>query len=188
MSKEELRKFYLERRELLTGIQDLSKELCNLFFLNVDLSKVKMVHLFLPIRNKKEIDTWYILKRLWSEYPHIKTVVPVADFTKRIMKSVEVNKDTEIIENKYGIPEPSLIDVIDDKQIDLVITPLLISDTAGFRVGYGAGFYDRFFSENCRREVVKVGLSFFSPIAEISDVNKFDVPLDQCVYLDGDIN
>ncbi|MGY8855544.1 MAG: 5-formyltetrahydrofolate cyclo-ligase [Burkholderiales bacterium] len=37
---------------------------------------------------------------------------------------------------------------IENDNIDLVITPLLAFDTKGYRVGYGKGFYDRFFYFN----------------------------------------
>ena len=184
MNKEELRILYLKKRKTLANVSSLSEELCDAFFLKVDLAKVYVVHVFLPIKNKYEVDTWPIVKRLWKEYPHIKVVVPVTDFSTHSMLSVEINSESVIIENSYGIPEPPVEEVFDNKLIDLVITPLLVSDMSGYRVGYGAGFYDRFFSQNCRRDVIKIGLSFFKPVIKISNVDKFDVPLDRCIYLD----
>ena len=183
MTKTELRSLYLNRRNDIGDISDYSKRLCDKFFQEVNLSNIGVIHIFLPIEDKNEIDTWEFLRRLWSDYSHIKTVVPVANFSTRTMVSVEVNCDSVITANRYGIPEPEVVDVFDDKLIDMVLTPLLISDQYGFRVGYGGGFYDRFFSMNCKTEVIKVGLSFFSPISEISDINKNDVPLDTCVFL-----
>ena len=66
------------------------------------------------------------------------------------------------------------------KNYDFVITPLLYADQFGNRVGYGKGFYDRFFSE-INRNAVKIGVSFFPPNEEIDDVSDFDVPLNYLV-------
>ena len=57
---------------------------------------------------------------------------------------------------------------------------MLICDARGNRIGYGKGFYDRFLT-NCKPETVKIGLSFFGPEVEISDVFESDVRLDYCV-------
>ena len=184
MTKKDLRKIYTEKRKALKNTPFLSQQICDTFFLKTDLSNVKIIHLFLPIKNKKEIDTWLIIKHLWGKFPHIKIVVPVSDFSTNTMLSVEITKNSELIENKYGILEPTSRDSIDDKLIDLVLTPLLVSDRKGFRVGYGKGFYDRFFSNQCKKEVKKIGLSFFQPIKSIEDVDKYDVALDACIYLD----
>jgi 5-formyltetrahydrofolate cyclo-ligase len=184
MTKQELRKIYIQKREDLENITFLSQQLCDIFFLKIDLSKIKVIHLYLPIKNKREVDTWHIAKRLWKEYPHITTVLPVSDFSTNTMLSVEVTKNTELIENSHGIPEPYSREGIDNKLIDLVLTPLLIFDKKGFRVGYGKGFYDRFFSDQCKKEVQKIGLSFFKPIENIENIDQHDVPLDTCIYLD----
>ena len=65
-------------------------------------------------------------------------------------------------------------------QIEVVFVPVLALDKRGHRVGYGKGFYDRFLAQ-CSAQVIKVGLSFFEPISEIKDTDKFDIPLDYAV-------
>ena len=69
---------------------------------------------------------------------------------------------------------------MDAQKIDLVIVPLLAFDIKGYRVGYGKGFYDKYFLKT-RPNCIKVGLSFFDPVDMISDKNEFDVPLNYCV-------
>jgi 5-formyltetrahydrofolate cyclo-ligase len=56
----------------------------------------------------------------------------------------------------------------------------LCFDLRGFRVGYGKGFYDRFLKK-CRADCKKIGLSFFEPVKEISDIEEFDVALNFAV-------
>ena len=111
----------------------------------------------------------------------IKIVVSKSDFTNNTLTHFYLEKDTEIEVNTYGIPEPKNAEQVLETAIDLVFVPLLISDELGYRVGYGKGFYDRFLSD-CRKDVKKIGLNFFKPISNISDVNAFDVALDEVIY------
>ncbi|RYZ27704.1 MAG: 5-formyltetrahydrofolate cyclo-ligase, partial [Chitinophagaceae bacterium] len=69
---------------------------------------------------------------------------------------------------------------IDPKEIDLVVVPLLTFDKKGYRVGYGKGFYDRFLHQ-CKKDCIKIGLSYFDPIEAVDDANEFDVTLDFCI-------
>ena len=82
--------------------------------------------------------------------------------------------------NQYGIPEPVGGKEIMPEELDLVFVPLLGFDLQGNRVGYGKGYYDRFLSK-CKDDVIKVGLSFLSPIDCIEDVDFFDKKLDFCI-------
>ena len=47
-------------------------------------------------------------------------------------------------------------------------------------MGYGKGYYDKFFKE-CREDVVKIGFSYFDAVDAIDDVNAFDVKLNYCI-------
>ncbi|MCH5268810.1 MAG: 5-formyltetrahydrofolate cyclo-ligase [Lachnospiraceae bacterium] len=57
------------------------------------------------------------------------------------------------------------------------ITPAVCYNKSGFRIGYGKGYYDRFFSEN---KCIKIGLCYEDLIADFSpDMN--DVAVDMIV-------
>ena len=87
---------------------------------------------------------------------------------------------TRIIKNQWNIPEPVDGIQIAAQQLDAVFIPLLALDKSGHRVGYGKGFYDRFLSR-CKKDIIKIGVSFYGPVEEISDVYTSDIPLDYCV-------
>ena len=47
-------------------------------------------------------------------------------------------------------------------------------------MGYGKGFYDAFF-KNCKKDILKIGVSFFEAEEEITDITDDDVALDYCI-------
>jgi 5-formyltetrahydrofolate cyclo-ligase len=61
-----------------------------------------------------------------------------------------------------------------------VLIPLLAFDRKGHRVGYGKGYYDRFL-RTCRKDVVKIGFSYFDPVEKIEDASRYDVRLNYCI-------
>ena len=183
MNKSELREIYQAKRQELSQsqIELLSQQICEEFFKQISLEEVQHLHIFLPIAQQKEINTWLIIRKLQKEYPQIGIVVSRTDWKKKQMDHYHLNTDTTIKESKRGIPEPVEGDYCPSEKIDLVLLPLLAFDTLGNRVGYGAGFYDRFLS-SCLPATKKVGLSLFDATSEpISDTNPHDIPMDACV-------
>lgn len=183
MTKAELRKIYLAKKKALSDQERLAKSLkiTDLFFQNFNLEAVRLLHIFLSIETAGEFDTSHIIKRLWHDFPlKIKTVVPRINRKTDRLESVEYGAESKLITNYWGISEPAEDKTVAPEKIDLVIVPLLCFDEQGHRVGYGKGFYDKFLT-GCRSDCRKIGVSFFSPIAEISDVHQSDVKLDFCI-------
>lgn len=180
MEKEAIRKIYFDKRRNLSlnEFQLLSAHLLKNVILLIKEIKPKTIHCFLSIESKLELDTQPIIDFCWKN--NIKVVVPVSDFKTNTMKSASLEYNTITEVKKYNIPEPVNPVWVDEKDIDLVITPLLAFDLKGYRVGYGKGFYDRFF-ETLKPEVHKVGLSIFEPLKEINDKGPYDVPLTNCI-------
>ncbi len=182
MDKATLRQQSLERRLQLSrsNYWSLTEDIMDQVKL-VDWLNYRMVHIFLPIRKHNEIDTFSLLNYFKLQHPQLKIVIPRTDFTNLSITNILYDHEYTILgRNKYDIPEPIHGKVVPNEEIDIVFIPLLGFDQKGNRVGYGKGFYDRFLSE-CRPDVVKIGMSFFEPIDEISDVNEFDIPLDLCI-------
>ena len=82
--------------------------------------------------------------------------------------------------NKLGIPEPT----ITSRPIlpDLIFVPLVGFDNKLNRLGYGGGFYDRYFEKNSKKKIIiKIGLAFsFQKIKKLP-VNKFDKKIDRVI-------
>ncbi len=179
MEKALVRTLYLQQRRAMSSeaIAQQSLLIKQRFFESIDLTSVRFLHIFLPILKQKEINTWLILEEVILRYPTIQVVV-----SRSVPETYEMThylyESEQLTLNKWGIPEPieNPATRVAEKAVDLVLVPLLVADAAGNRVGYGKGFYDRFL-QKCRPDVVKVGLSLFPPIAQIDDVNSFDIPL-----------
>ncbi len=181
-NKSKLRKEALGKRKSLSDQEliDFNNKLLNQFK-TLDFSNIKTLHIFLPIIDKKEPNTFLLIDWLKNKYPKIQIVVPKADFDSNLMSNHIFTKKEDLITNHYNIPEPKGGDEFLDTP-DMVIVPLLAFDKRGYRVGYGKGFYDRFLQD---MNTQKIGLSFFDAVEEIIDVHLSDIRLDKCITQNG---
>ncbi|MDD4820779.1 MAG: 5-formyltetrahydrofolate cyclo-ligase [Flavobacteriales bacterium] len=182
MDKKSLRVLYKQKRLSLSLQQReaFSASICKALSGNAYFAFSDVIHLFLPIESKAEVNTFPLLQKILDAGK--KAVVSVSDFSSGTMEHYAITKDTVLQKNGYGIPEPkdcSSLEKVNPEDINMVVMPLLAYDENGDRVGYGRGFYDRFLGE-CRMDVFKVGVSFFPACDEIDDVSEDDVPLDAC--------
>ena len=179
MTKALLRKIYLSKQRPLStkeGVEK-SRKIAEHFFERFDLSDTKILHSFIPIEKFNEVDTAFIIQTVWKNFPQVRTVVPRVNFDTAEIENVIYTLESETIQNIWDICEPIRTEIVEPKDIDIVLAPLLCFDKAGHRVGYGKGFYDRFL-RSCRPDCLKVGLSYFGPVELIEDVHGGDVILD----------
>ncbi len=181
MTKTELRKAYKEKRQHLS-VKDIAirSDLILINFQKVDLPFLSCAHTYIASQKLGEVETLHMVEFLQFKNPGIKIIVPKVDAISGSMDHFNFEDNLEMIENCFGIEEPSGGIKIDPVEIDLVLVPLLAFDKKGYRVGYGKGYYDRFLKE-CRKDVIKIGLSFFEDEEHIIDINQFDIPLNSCV-------
>jgi 5-formyltetrahydrofolate cyclo-ligase len=179
MFKKEIRLKYRELRNSLSEsqIEEMSLAIANEVLL-LPIWEKTYFHVFLPIEEKKEVNTEYILHLLSGKDKEI--CISKSNFETRKMTHFLLTDNTKIKKNEYNIPEP--IDGIEvpSHKMEVVFIPLLAYDTYGNRVGYGKGFYDKFLAE-CTQNCIKVGLSFFEPEEIILDVSASDIQLNYCV-------
>lgn len=177
MIKSELRRLYQGKRDALSAEerQRRSIALSDRFFTQLEFSDIHVLHCYLPLGRKHEIDTWQIIDRLSRQLPKIQLVVPRINSLNDI-DSIPFEGRDALQPNDLGILEPVAGQPVDPAAIDLVIVPLIIFDKRGHRVGYGKGFYDRFLSR-CKSTCLRVGLSYFEHADSIDDANDHDIPL-----------
>ncbi|NMB96270.1 MAG: 5-formyltetrahydrofolate cyclo-ligase [Clostridiaceae bacterium] len=97
-----------------------------------------------------------------------------------------LDNDLEI--SNFGILEPKQGSrrEIEKKDIDLIIVPGIAFDTNKNRLGFGAGFYDRFLLSikeeyvkiNSEADYVTIGIAFEEQMVEAVPTEAYDIPLD----------
>lgn len=180
MTKNELRIKYKNKRKALSEkeIDQLSLDIANQC-LKIDIWNKSLYHIFLSITRHKEINTEHLLHAIQGKDKNI-----VISRTERDLNMAHylMTDTTPIKINNYGIPEPQEGISIKAEDIDVVFVPLLAFDKKGNRVGYGKGYYDVFL-EQCKKNVIKIGLSFFSAEDKI-ETQAHDQKLNYCVTPD----
>lgn len=92
------------------------------------------------------------------------------------------NFDELTISSNYGILEPPFVEgnTIEPNRFDVIIVPGSAFDINKNRMGYGAGFYDRFLRRTSI-ECCKIGICFDFQVSEKIPFDEYDVPLDLLV-------
>lgn len=182
MTKAELRETYLKKRRALSEKEYsmLSHSLYEKFVSHFDMESIKVLHTYLPLAKNKEPDTWILIDWIGVKFPEIKVSLPRINYDTEALDSVYFDDRFQLQVNKWGLEEPLKGVPTSPREIDVVIVPLLAFDINGNRVGYGKGYYDKFLA-TCRADCRRVGLSFFEPVEEISDIDAYDIPLNYCI-------
>ena len=178
MNKAEVRKQYIIKRSQLSSqqIKEDSKAIAETFIASDLWKNCNVIHIFISIPDKAEIDTSFLTDFFFMQHPEIKVCTSVIDANGEDLLHTCITPATTYLSNKWNIPEPVERIALHEQEIDLVLLPLLAFDMKGNRVGYGKGFYDRFL-QKCKPDVIKVGLSLFEPIEELIEADAWDVAL-----------
>lgn len=180
VNKQVLRSTFLEKRLFLSD-DELDKRNSLLFsqlLQHLDLSSVGHLHIFLPIAEKKEVNTWLLIHHIRSNFPD------VILYTSKSLRSGELEhfileENTRLLVNKWGIPEPAEATPLIPDKLDLILVPLIIFDRKGHRIGYGKGYYDRFLAQY--PDARKAGVSLSPPLDSIHFIEEQDIALDLCL-------
>jgi len=178
MLKQELRLRYQEKRKKTSSedVTEASLKISNKL-LELPIWEFEYYHIFLHSEAKKEVDTSFIITLLQGKDKEI--VVPKMDNYGGLQHFL-LTDSTILKPNKWTIPEPVDGLEVPLNKIDVVFVPLLTFDTSGYRVGYGKGYYDSFL-EHCKSGTLKIGVSIFEPVEQISNREPHDVRMDYCV-------
>ena len=178
MLKSEARKLFLQKRKALTPNECLKlDDLLLIQFQRLDWSTICCVGNFYPMDAHNEPNSLLLAKYLQAIIPGLTMAYP------RIQPDgyqMDFYAETESLsENKWGIQEPLPLNKVLPSQMEAILVPLLGFDQSGQRIGFGKGYYDRYF-ENYPKEGLRIGISYFEPIPNIQDTHQFDVPLTHC--------
>lgn len=131
--------------------------------------------IFIFVSFGSEIDTLPFINRALEDNKNV--AVPVMQ-SEGNMVFIKISSLSELIPNKYGIPEPKY----DTKKIiiadsnTLIAVPGLAFDREKYRIGYGGGYYDRYLSENMY--MAAVGMCYEKQLTDRLPREETDIPVD----------
>ncbi|WP_168190034.1 5-formyltetrahydrofolate cyclo-ligase [Caloramator sp. E03] len=82
----------------------------------------------------------------------------------------------------YGTLEPNDTKIIDKNDIDIVFVPGVAFDYKGFRIGYGAGYYDRYLKDY---DGIKIGVCYGFQLIDDVFHDEHDIKMDYLVTEKG---
>lgn len=132
-----------------------------------------------------EIETKGIIERAWKEKKRI--VIPKCEPNTKQMDFYTYDSSTVLESVYYGLNEPSTDkeQKVEPGKIDVMVVPGLIFSTAGYRVGFGGGYYDRYLASY---HGMKISLAFKMQVRSDIPTEEFDIPVDYIFTDQGVIN
>lgn len=125
-----------------------------------------------------EVGTRDLVRRALAEGRTV--ACPRVRWSPRGLDSFAIRSLDDLVESRRGLwePDPRRTEPVSDAELDLVVVPGLAFDRRGWRVGFGAGLYDRFLAGV---DAPRVGLAFSLQIEPSLPVEPHDEPVDWIV-------
>lgn len=136
----------------------------------VQSSKIIGCYVALP----REVQTTQIILELLKDH---RVCVPKVEGNH--MSFYEIHSLDDLKEGHFHVLEPLTSILIPICDIDLMIVPMLAFDDRQYRVGYGKGYYDKYFASGYKG--YKLGLAFSFQYIEKIDVDDNDIALDEII-------
>jgi 5-formyltetrahydrofolate cyclo-ligase len=183
--KKLIRKSILEKRNSLSAQEIKQSEMLimnNLMKLN---QFIQSQNIFCYLSFRSEVPTKGIIE--YCQQQGKKVYIPVCVNETKEMIISKYDSDIELAASNYGVLEPTseTIKIADRSILDTAIMPGAVFDERGYRIGYGAGYYDKFFAHT-NKQIFKIALAFSFQIVENVPKDDFDIPVD-CIVTEKEI-
>jgi 5-formyltetrahydrofolate cyclo-ligase len=178
-SKQALRDAAKQRRRAIPEdeIAKKSARICAYLLEVIDGCDPVMAYVSKP----PEVDTHPFIRELLREGRRV--VVPIIEKETRTLRLSYLRDTTLLVKSTFHVPEPIGNEIpAQASDIQTVIIPLLAFDRRGNRLGYGAGYYDRFLAQN--PGVKKIGVAFSCQETDSVPGDENDVRIDIVVTED----
>lgn len=178
MDKKNLRKIMIEKRDMIDEEKEVFDTKIKLDLLNTDLYK-KSKNIFIYIGFGSEINTKDIISCFFNDNKSV--YVPKTNIETKEMNAVKIDSFENLVENRYGILEPNNDEeILNKKDLDLIILPGVAFDYDGGRVGYGGGYYDRYL-ESISKSITKVALVYDFQLLDKVPCEDHDIKADYII-------
>jgi 5-formyltetrahydrofolate cyclo-ligase len=179
--KQEIREHVLkQRRQISPETRSEYSRLIHERLFRLDVFRdAASIMAYMDFRN--EVETIPVIKHCLSQGKRI--VLPVSMKKPRQLLLSEVrDPEAEIAAGTFGVPEPlkEYIRPFPAEDLDLILVPAVAFDSLGYRIGYGAGYYDRFLA-GLTRIIPTIGLAFEVQIIDRVPAEPTDWPVDYII-------
>ena len=182
--KEDIRRSLLKRRRSLPEkeLKSVSREINTHLANEIQNRDLKRILLYQSIDNEPSIKE--TIELAWQK--DIEVYVPKV-ISKEKMIINRLRKNSSYSKNKFGIKESNDSDTVELNEIDLAVLPLVGIDINGFRLGYGGGYYDRFFNQGSElsKKPFIIGTGYAFQILEVSFAEDHDLKCDSVITEKG---
>ncbi|MDR0946780.1 MAG: 5-formyltetrahydrofolate cyclo-ligase [Ruminococcus sp.] len=168
LTKTQLRALALRSRYNLPD-QSYCDELIFKRLIDTDIYKKSSVILSY-VSKSDEIDTRRLIE--YSFYSGKTVYCPRTEGAR--IEFYRIDSFDDLSTGKFGILEPQTNDRYNYDDNAICITPGLMFDEDGYRIGYGNGYYDRYFFEN---DCFSVGLCRSEFFTEFLPYDQYDMPV-----------
>jgi 5-formyltetrahydrofolate cyclo-ligase len=175
-TKEELRN---KARALRSGLSadmagSYSRLICDALSQRINGGKTVMVY----VSKLPEVDTMPLIRHLLQG--GVRVVVPIIERETRTLRLSCLEDLDHLVCSTFSVPEPIGNEIpARGEDLEVIIVPLLAFDRTGHRLGYGAGYYDRFLS--MYPEAIKIGAAFSCQEIGSVPADENDVAMDLIV-------
>lgn len=152
-------------------IKDYSNKIYHNVLTSLSFDQYEEVYIYVSFN--QEVDTSTIIDYLIQQ--GVKIGAP--KIMDGHMEFYYINDKNQLEPGFYGILEPTTDRVADGNNI-LMIMPGLAFDLHGNRIGYGAGYYDKYLHEYHKKRIHKIALAYDFQIVEQIENNEYDVGVD----------
>lgn len=129
----------------------------------------EVIALYFPVRG--ELDLYPIMEEIWKKN---KVVLLPRVLNQHDMVFCPYDKKDQLACSPMGIKEPTTDPYLGS--IDLFFVPGLVFGRDGTRLGYGAGFYDRFFMKHSHS--IKIGVCYYEFLLDTVPTEQHDISMD----------
>ena len=188
MKKEKMatRKILLERRDQINSTQkeSLDEEIFKNFIKSIFYKNAKTIFIFVSFGS--EVNTHKIIERAIKDGKNV--CVPKINSKEKGMEVFKIESMSELKEGYFGVLEPFEEKCeISGEDLDLIVVPGVGFDKNGYRIGYGGGFYDKFFN-NMEKDVSKIALGYDIQMVDELATEKHDKRInglitESCTYI-----
>lgn len=180
MDKKELRKSLMGKRSEYP--KELREKMDKKAFENLikteEYKNSENIFVFISFRD--EIDTHEAVRYFIKDNKNV--FIPYTEEGKEKMRLTRLKDMEDLVPGHFGIlsPKKEDLDFIDHNIIDLVLVPGLAFDDEGYRIGYGGGFYDKFFADLISKPK-KIGYCYSFQLIDKIPHDDYDIPVDMVI-------